>query len=109
MGSSEAEVPGSNGLRAVGSVVVMGSKGVLGRRPLPDAVDADEEEEGRPPPRMVRRMWLKLLLAFEVDEEDEAALAAAAALAGSVCGAAVGERSRLGSMVVAALDRCRCV
>lgn len=81
--------------------MVMGAKGVLGKRPLPVAAAevADEVAEvERPPPRMVRRMWLKLLLALEEPAEDEEA-AVPAAVAGSDCAAEEGERKRLGSMV----------
>lgn len=89
-------MPGSNELREVGSAVVMGASGVLGRMPFPEATEEDAEEEGRPLPRRLRRIWLKLLPAFEVDpdEEEEAAM-----WAGTVCGVAKGDRKRLGSMM----------
>ena len=74
--------------------MVMGARGVLGKIPLPDAVEAAEDVE-RPPPRKVRRIWLKLLLAFEVEAE----AAEAAAFVDICCGASEGERKRLGSIM----------
>lgn len=91
MGSRDAEVPGS--ARDVGSAVVMGAKGVLGRRPLPGFVAAAEDDE-RPAPRNDRRIWLKLLLAFDVEVDGVAAV-----VVGCVCGASAGERKRFGSIV----------
>ena len=72
--------------------MVIGAKGVLGRRPLPDEDDCVEDDE-RDPPRKERKMWLKLLLAFEVELEGAAAVAVC-----WVCGVSAGERKRDGSM-----------
>lgn len=102
MGSSEAEMAGSKGLREPESAVVMGARGVLGRIPLPEVIEPAEEAD-RPPPRMVRRMLLKLLLALDADTDAEDEVEEeAAAVEGIDCGAAKGERNRFGSMVATA-------